>query len=133
MELLSVHGLIIPAHGINGTNGFMVLSRRGNALLNDQSFARFREAANFPKQMLHPAIADKAWLALSRGDLSDAVFISFRTVEEAVRKAGGYALTDIGVPLMRMAFDKHNGPLTDKDQPEAEREALAHLFAGAIG
>jgi len=25
------------------------------------------------------------------------------------------------------------GPLSDQQQPEAEREALAHLFAGAIG
>ncbi|MFN7613033.1 MAG: TIGR02391 family protein, partial [Alphaproteobacteria bacterium] len=40
---------------------------------------------------------------------------------------------DIGVPLMRKAFDKTTGPLSDSSQPEGEREALAHLFAGAIG
>lgn len=34
---------------------------------------------------------------------------------------------------MRRAFDKMNGPLSTMDDPEAEREALAHLFAGAIG
>lgn len=34
---------------------------------------------------------------------------------------------------MRRAFDKDNGLLTNKAEPEAEREALAHLFAGAIG
>jgi hypothetical protein len=34
---------------------------------------------------------------------------------------------------MRKAFDIKNGPLTDMTQPEAKREALAHLFAGAIG
>jgi hypothetical protein len=34
---------------------------------------------------------------------------------------------------MRKAFDKATGPLSDPQQPEAEREALAHLFAGAIG
>jgi hypothetical protein len=27
------------------------------------------------------------------------------------------------------AFDKDKGPLADQKQPEAEREALAHLFA----
>jgi uncharacterized protein (TIGR02391 family) len=83
--------------------------------------------------MLHPSIADKAWLDLARGELADAVFTAFRTVEEAVREAGGYADTDIGVPLMRKAFDKETGRLTEKSQPESEREALAHLFAGAIG
>ena len=34
---------------------------------------------------------------------------------------------------MRKAFDKMTGPLSDMQQPEAEREALALLFAGAIG
>ncbi len=46
---------------------------------------------------------------------------------------GEYANTDIGVDLMRRAFHADNGPLTDLTQPKAEREALAHLFAGAIG
>jgi hypothetical protein len=34
---------------------------------------------------------------------------------------------------MRAAFDKDKGPLADNTQPDAERDALAHLFAGAIG
>jgi hypothetical protein len=34
---------------------------------------------------------------------------------------------------VRKAFDKTSGPLSDQQQPEAEREALSHLFAGAIG
>lgn len=34
---------------------------------------------------------------------------------------------------MRAAFDKTTGPLTDPATPEGERDALAHLFAGAIG
>jgi uncharacterized protein (TIGR02391 family) len=65
--------------------------------------------------------------------LDDAVFAAFKAVEVAVRLAGQFADTDIGVPLMRKAFDKNTGPLSSMSQPEAEREALAHLFAGAIG
>ena len=34
---------------------------------------------------------------------------------------------------MRKAFDGENGPLRSKSQVKAERDALAHLFAGAIG
>jgi uncharacterized protein (TIGR02391 family) len=83
--------------------------------------------------MLHPDIADTVWLDLARGDLSTAVFKAFRAVEEAVREVGEYEATDIGAPLMRKAFDPNDGPLTDNEQPEAERQALAHLFAGAIG
>ena len=70
---------------------------------------------------------------MARGDLDEAVFAAFKAVEEAVRTAGGFGPTDIGVAIMRKAFDKINGPLSDQKQPEPEREALAHLFAGAIG
>jgi hypothetical protein len=34
---------------------------------------------------------------------------------------------------MRKAFDPKGGPLADMTRLEAEREAMAHLFAGAIG
>src|SRR5262249_2635236 len=94
---------------------------------------RYRAAIEFPKGMLHQSIADKVWLDLARGDLADGVFSAFRAVEEAVRKAGGYSNADIGVTLMRKAFHQDNGPLTDMTQEPAEREALMHLFAGAIG
>jgi uncharacterized protein (TIGR02391 family) len=130
---LIVQGLLVPAPGMNGGNGWMVISRRGQSLRTPEDMRRFREAAAFPKSMLHPSIADKVWIALARGDLSDAVFIAYRVVEEAVRGAGGYENAEIGVELMRKAFDQKGGPLADMKQEKAEREALAHLFAGAIG
>jgi hypothetical protein len=34
---------------------------------------------------------------------------------------------------MRKAFDPKSGPLTDHNRTESEKEALCHLFAGAIG
>jgi uncharacterized protein (TIGR02391 family) len=133
-DCLRRDGLIAPAPGMNGRNGYMVLTRVGReAAESSDAFERVRHARAFPKAMLHPTIADKAWTALMRGDLGDAVFNSFKAVEEAVRAAGGYAATDIGVELMRMAFNKNNGRLTKPSDPEPEREALAHLFAGAIG
>lgn len=130
---LEVNAFLLPAPGINGTNGFRVIGRRGRALADKAQFDAYRKAAEFPKALLHPLIADRVWIALARGDLADAVFIAFRAVEEEVRTAGGYAATDVGVALMRRAFDATNGPLTDQTQPQPEREALAHLFAGAIG
>lgn len=50
-----------------------------------------------------------------------------------MRAAGGYGARTIGVELMRAAFHPENGPLTDKQLPISEREALSALFAGAIG
>ncbi len=130
---LEVNGLMVPSPGTNGTSGFRMFSRRGQRLLDRKQFDSFQCAAEFPKTVLHESIADRVWISLARGELDAAVFFAFRTVEEAVRDVGSYADTDIGVPLMRQAFDPKNGPLTDKKQPEAEQQALAHLFAGAIG
>ena len=130
---LLVQGLLVPEPGYNGTNGFVLLSRRAQKLLADGSFNIYARSLAFPKSLLHPAIADEVWLDIVRGDIETAVFKAFRAVEVAVREAGHFADTDIGTALMRKAFDKASGPLTDQQQPEAEREALAHLFAGAIG
>ena len=130
---LTVQGLLIPAPGYNGTNGFMVLSRRAQRLLADDSFMGYTRSLAFPKSLLHSSIADEVWLDIVRGDIETAVFKSFRAVEIAVREIGHFADTDIGTALMRKAFDKSTGPLSNPQQPEAEREALAHLFAGAIG
>lgn len=124
--------LIMPAPGVNGRNGWKVLTRRGEAIA--ARGAQFGGAiVELPKALLHPLIAEQVWLQLARGDLAVAVFIAFRTVEEAVRKAGGYKPEIVGVALMRAAFDPKAGPLAKHDDPLAEREALGHLFAGAIG
>jgi hypothetical protein len=83
-------GFIAPAPGINGVNGLMVLTRAGEeASASSKAFDRVRAAKSFPKTLLHPAIADNVWSALMRGDLDEAVFKSFKAVEEAVRNAGG--------------------------------------------
>jgi uncharacterized protein (TIGR02391 family) len=128
-----VNGLVVPAFGQSGNHGFLVISRRGQKLSDEEDFRRFGDAASFPKNLLHPSIADKVWLDIVRGELADAVFAAFRAVEEAVRRAGGYTAADIGVDLMRKAFDPKGGPLADPAQEKGEREALSHLFAGSIG
>ena len=133
LHWLEVNAILLPAPGINGRNGFRFIGRRGNEFIDRGRFDKFQRAAAFPKTLLHTSIADRVWISLARGELSDAVFIAFRSVEESVRAAGGFADTDIGVDLMRKAFHADSGPLTDKKQPKPEREALAHLFAGAIG
>ena len=130
---LSVQGLLIPEPGINGNNGWMLMSRRAQTVLANNSFKSYTASIAFPKTLLHPSIADEIWLDIVRGDLETAVFKSFRAVEIAVREVGIFSAMDLGTALMRKAFDKTTGPLSDQQQPEAEREALAHLFAGAIG
>ena len=133
---LEIQLFIVPAPGVNGTHGWFVLGRRGRAGLADQrQLAAYTRASQFPRELLHPSIRERVWSALARGDYDDAVFHGFRKVEEAVREAGNYALTDIGVPLMRKAFHPESGELTDKSQAAvfAECQALSDLFAGSIG
>lgn len=132
-QWLHIHIMIVPAPSVNGGNGWMMLGRRGRALVdNDQAFDSYRQAAAFPKELLHAAIADRVWIELARGNFDGAVFAAFKEVEVRVRQAAKLAPTDIGVSLMRKAFHPDNGPLTDSAQPAAEREGLMHLFSGAI-
>jgi len=124
--------LIMPAPEPN--NSFLRLTRRGRALVkSDAGFDTYVAAAQFPKALLHPQIADEVWLQLAQGKFAVAVFVAFRAVEEAVRRASSFATEEHGVPMIRRAFHKDNGPLTRTTDPEAEKEALAALFAGAIG
>jgi uncharacterized protein (TIGR02391 family) len=133
-EWLRREGMMLPAPDVNGNNGWMVLSRDGEAALKaPDGFDRIRALRSFPKSLLHPSITADISAALQRGDFSTAVRDAFTIVEVTVRGVGGYADTDIGTDLMRKAFNAKNGKLTDYSVPEAEREACAHLFAGAIG
>ena len=125
--------LIMAAAGVNGAS-FSQLTRLGRALIeNDEALDSFINSMSFPKALLHDAIANDVWTQLAQGKLDVAVFIAFRTVEERVRIASGFPADDHGVPMVRRAFNKDKGPLRNPKQPEAEREALANLFAGAIG
>ena len=128
---LEREGLIAPRPG--DTGNWVFITRRGKTLTSASDFKGYRLADILPRQLLHPVIAQKVWSQFIRGEYDTAVFQAFKEVEVAVRRAGGFGATDIGVPLMRKAFDPKSGPLTDLTAPEAERESLSHLFAGAIG
>jgi uncharacterized protein (TIGR02391 family) len=131
---LEIHMFILPAPGSNGQNGYFVPGRRGrDALADPRKITSYTKASLFPRELLYPAIVERVWAALARGEYDIAVFSAFKAVEEAVREAGGYSSTDIGTELMRKAFAADSGPLAKQSDPKPEREALAHLFAGAIG
>jgi uncharacterized protein (TIGR02391 family) len=130
---LEVQGLIVQPDEANGRGGWRVPSRRGEKMVNADSFARYLKGAALPREFLHPQIVQKVWLLFLGGDYDTAVFQALKEVEVAVRGAAGLPETDYGVDLMRKAFHSSKGTLADKAAPDSEREALAHLFAGAIG
>lgn len=128
---LSAQGLIIPEPG--NTGGWMILSRRARRFESENDFQQFQQAKQLNRDLLHPAIAEEVWLSFVRGRFATAVFEAMRAVEIAVREAAGFPEGEHGVPMIRRAFHKDTGPLRDPGQEEAEREALMHLFAGAVG
>lgn len=128
---LEREGLIAPKPGEQGE--WVFITRRGQLLKNHVDLEVFQRNNLLPKRLLHPVIAQKVWSAFIRGEYDTAIFQAFREVELAVRKASGLSQDDLGVKLIRKAFDKNDGVLTNKVLPEAEREAMAHFFAGAIG
>lgn len=126
---LESQGLLVPAEGTNGTNGWRHLSRRARKLESVADFANFRFARLLPKEILHPRIADPVWRAFMRGEFDVAVFFAMKAVEIAVREASGLGDDLVGVKLMRTAFAPERGALTDVS---AEGGEMAELVNGAV-
>ena len=127
---LEVQGLLIPAPGINGSNGFRIFSRRANKMKAPDDIAQFARSRRIQKDTLHPRIAQKVWSAFMRGEYDTAVFQAMKAVEVSVREAGGFTASDLGTDLMRKAFHEDNGPLTDKAVEKSERQARSAFFGG---
>jgi uncharacterized protein (TIGR02391 family) len=125
----------------SSTGNWFIVSRRAQRLKSREDFDAYRKASMLPKGQLHPFIATEVYPAFLRGKYDTAIFEAFREVEVAVRDGGKFGPNDYGTDLMRDAFrpaEKKGqavtpGPLTDTQLPIAEQEAMANLFAGAIG
>lgn len=128
---LEREGLLAPRPGSDGAGVF--ITRRGKKIKKRSDLDHYRKSNILPRQLIHPVIAQKVWSNFLRGEYDTAVFQSFKEVEVAVRRAGHFSAGDIGVSLMRKAFDPETGPLSELDSLLSERESLSHLFAGAIG
>lgn len=116
------------------------LTRRGAAAIKGSGadIRTFARTHLLPRDILQPGLIDAVYPLFLRGEYDTAVFSAFRHVEVAVRAAvrGGSAGIPehyVGVDLVRAAFNPKDGPLSDQNLVPAEREAEAHLFAGAIG
>lgn len=126
-------GLMMNAPAPNGANGYRVFTKRGEAAASAVDFKKLRDAALFPKALIHPLIAEDTWNAIMRSDLGGAVFTAFKAVEEAVRNAAGLTPHHHGVSLMQEAFKRGTGPLTDPNATPGEQNAMINLFSGAMG
>ncbi|QIK78441.1 TIGR02391 family protein [Sphingomonas piscis] len=130
---LQTNGCLVQSPSQPPGSEYMEVTRLGRKIATEGGFEKYAVASLLPKPLLHNRLVATAWPTFIRADYDTAVFQAFKEVEVAVRAAAGLDDKIIGVSLMRAAFDKSSGPLTDFSAQEAEREALAHLFAGAIG
>lgn len=130
---LEAQGLIVPAPGSSGQNGWRLLSRRAKRFQDETEFVQYALARILPRDSLYPKISQRVWMAFMRGEFDVAVFQAMKTVEVAVRDAAGLGNDLIGVSLMREAFSPDKGPLADTSAERGERVARMELFAGAIG
>ena len=124
--------LIIPDPEDVSSSQWFIISRKGKELKNATDFKKYHFGNLLPRENLSPTLLQKVRPVFIRGDYETAVLLAFREVEIRIRNASN--LTNLyGVALVRKALDLNSGPLTDFSLPESEREAMAHLFAGAIG
>jgi uncharacterized protein (TIGR02391 family) len=133
---LTTQGVVVVEPDQPGN--FFRLTRRGAALSTRADVEAFRKGRILPDDLVPAIFAQKVVPLFRRGDYDVAVFQAFKTVEVAVRnaanaKGAGYLDSDVGVSLMRKAFHPETGPLADTSVIVAEREAMMHLFSGAIG
>jgi uncharacterized protein (TIGR02391 family) len=109
------------------------VSRKGREALKQWGFDRHRLNSFLRNSMLHPTIAKDALSAINDGRNDIAVFTVYRALENNVREVCGFEQEEIGVPLMRKTFNPNGGPLKDSRLVAGEQEAMANIFAGAIG
>jgi uncharacterized protein (TIGR02391 family) len=82
---------------------------------------------------LTPTLERAARPLFLRGDFELAAFAAMREVEVAVRDRAGLPNELIGQDLMRKALNPSSGVLADPTTHRSEAQALADLFAGAVG
>ena len=130
-QWLMNEGLIIVS--FDQPNGYFCITRKGASLKNASDVKTYMHGNLLPIPLLHPLLAEKVRPMFLRGDYDVAVFQAFKEVEVLVRSVCKYTDDLVGTKLMRRAFDPETGPLRWEGVVLAEREAIAHLFSGAIG
>jgi len=85
------------------------------------------------KNLFHPIVIKTSGAAFSSGDYDNAVLTALVRLEVEVRNKSNLNPSDIGVGLMRKAFNPSNGVLADPQRLPAEQSGISDLFAGVMG
>lgn len=127
---LIAHGLLGPS---TFQEGWFRLTASGYEVAADRAALSSVWASERLSGQLEPELEAKVRPIFNSGDYATACFVAMREVEIIVRKAAALEAKWVGTDLMRKAFRPDDGALADQESLPAERQAVADLFAGAIG
>lgn len=132
---LESEGFLAPDPVPGSDEGWRYVTDRGWELSDSKADpSSFMAGKYLPMGSLHPRLEEKARPLFVMGDYDTAVFVAMKCVEVAVREAAELGNDDYGVPLMRKAFKVDDETSLSKAfELDAERKAVGHIFAGAIG
>lgn len=108
-------------------------TKKGFRFLESEFRRVVKEYTLMPETYVHPVILKKSFRLLKSNEFESAVLQAFKTIETVIRKKMKADPEDVGVKLIRKAFNPENGPLTDYELPKAERESFCNYIAGAFG
>ncbi|MFV8347864.1 TIGR02391 family protein [Flavobacterium sp. ZB4P13] len=100
----------------------------------EREFAKvIKEYTLMPKTYVHPEIIKKSFKLLEGGHYESAVLQAFKCIEIRIRELTKADAEEVGIKLIRKAFNSENGSLTDMNLPVSEREAFSNYISGAFG
>lgn len=129
-DWLIIQGLL---SGIPGKDSWLFITRRGIRVLDagDDGIALLQAESRLDVD-LHALIGQRVRAQFSLGEYEMAAMLALRQVEIHVRQLSASAAGDIGVALMKKAFNE-TGTLRDPNSEKGEQDAMMALFWGAIG
>jgi uncharacterized protein (TIGR02391 family) len=125
-------GLIAP-DAQNTDDTWWLATRLGRDVVERENGLERLRAGERLDIELHPRIAVDVRSEFLRGKFEAAVWVAMREVEVALREVSHADPYAYGPGLLRHAFDQKEGVLNDRELPEAEQQAIANLFRGALG
>lgn len=128
---LNANGLLGPHVNHSPADGWYRVTDGGRQVAEESSLTALMADQRLPDD-LHPHLRE-AKRQFRSGKLELAVFEAMRRIEVRLRDLSGAGNDEIGTKLARQALDPKSGPLADPRLEFAERDAISHLFAGALG
>ena len=126
-------GMSAPQPG-NVDRDWVYITARGETYKTLADVSAYRHQRLLRDQALDPELAQKVLPLFRPDDYDTPVYRAFKIVEVRVRRMSRLPETMVGVELMRTAFHPENQARSLITRfPDAEREAMAPFFAGAIG